>query len=475
MGLNYFLSVILARRVLVLAALAASLLAAIAISLAISPRYQASTTVVVDLFAFDRIGGAQMSPMAMNQYMATQLGILKSNRVALDVVKRLALAEDPKMRADFNRATAGEGRFDDWAAERLLRNLDVRPARESGVVELVATARDAKIAAATADAFAAAYIDTVLALRTDPARETTAFFNETSRGLNQELASAQSRLSQFQDSRGLVAAEERLDSENARLEQLSIQLSQAQAQSADARTRQTLARQASARNGDVGSLPDILASGMIQSVKTDLAREENRLKALAERLGPNHPEYQSANEELGLVKKRLAAEIARVVGAIDNTARLAADREAELRAAVNAQRERVQQLRRARGDAQLLARDVERSQRSLDIVRERQSATNLESQARQTNIAVLNPAVVPIDPSYPKLGLNVAIATLLGLLLGVSLAVTAEFADRRIYRREELQAALALPVLAEITSASRHPVGLPVPGQRLPGPPGYPV
>ena len=78
--------------------------------------------------------------------------------------------------------------------------------------------------------------------------------------LRADLEAAQKRLSDYQQKQGIVATDDRLDLENARLAELSTQLSVAQAQKVDSRSRQ-------AQSGNAENLPEVMQNGLIQSLK----------------------------------------------------------------------------------------------------------------------------------------------------------------------------------------------------------------
>ena len=87
------------------------------------------------------------------------------------------------------------------------------------------------------------------------------------------------------------------------------------------------------------------------------------------------------------------------------------------------------------------------AQKAYDLTAQRLVQTSLESQTQQTNVAVLNPAVEPIDPSFPKWPLNIAIALTVGLMFGVGLALFLELLNRRVRSPEDIAEALGLPVI----------------------------
>lgn len=458
MTLQQFLAVLQARKWVVLLIAAVTLAAAIAASALLPARWTATASVVVDSKGPDPITGLLLPAQVIPGYMATQVDIIQSQNVALKVVRALRLDESPVARSEWEADTDGRGSVQVWLAELLLKRLDVRPARESSVIHIGFSGSDPKFAAAVANAFAQGYIDTTLELRVEPARQTAQWFSERAKTLRQDVEGSASRLAEYQRDRGIVSLDERLDTESNRLEQLNQQLSLAAGQTADAMTRQRLARDFSERGSAHDSIPEVLTNQLVQSLKSDLSRQEGKLKEISTRYGANHPLNEEAAAEVQSLRARLKEEIAGVVAGIDNNYRIAQRREVELRAQVAAQKDRVLGLKKQRDELAALMREAENAQKAFDITTQRHNQTNLESLATQTNVAVLNPAVEPVRPSFPKWALNLSAAFVLGCLLGIGLAVALETLDPRVRSAADVTARLQLPLLATLPPAPSQSV-----------------
>ncbi|MCY1542537.1 chain length determinant protein EpsF [compost metagenome] len=145
-----------------------------------------------------------------------------------------------------------------------------------------------------------------------------------------------------------------------------------------------------------------------------------------------------AESELAELKAQLASETQQITNSINTTYEVNRQRESQLQAALSAQKSRVLLLNQQRDEIRVLRGDIESAQRVFDSVSLRASQSSLESQTSQTNIAVLNPAIAPAFPSGPRVKLNIAIAMFLGGLLGVMLALSLEFANRRVRSADDL-------------------------------------
>jgi chain length determinant protein EpsF len=465
MKFQQVLLILRARYRVIIAALLVAVAASIAINLLMPKKYQASTTLVVNYKGADPVSGTTMPSGMMGGYMATQADIIESKTVALAVVDALRLADSPAVQDDFRKATEGRGDIRDWLADLLLKNVNVVPARESSVVTITFSGTDPAFAAAVANAFAAEYQKTSIQLKVQPLKQASAYFNEQTRELRDKLEQAQSRLSTYQQDNGLVSVDQRLDVESARLNELSSQLVLVQSQAADATSRQNTTR------GVAGESPDVVANPLVQNLKASLAQAEARLSELAQRLGANHPQYQGAKADVDKQRAELAAQMNIAYGTLGGVARNVRQRQAQLEAAVAAQKARILELNSARDKLAVLAREVDSAQRTYDAASARFSQTRIEGGANQTDIAVLSPAVAPTKPSSPRMLLSIAVAILFGTAFGIGLALLLEMIDRRVHSADDVLD-LQIPMLADWshTDSKRQVPALPrlFPGRRLP-------
>jgi chain length determinant protein EpsF len=354
------------------------------------------------------------------------------------------LDQGAEVREQFRKEAAGEGSIRDWLADLLLKNLEVQPSRESSVIDITFKATDAKFAASVANAFANAYQKAGVQLTAEPMKKASGFFGDQARQLRRNLEDAQKKLSKFQQEKGIVSADARMDVETNRLNELSSQLVAAQAQALEASSR---------RSGVLGSAsesPDVLGNPLIQNLKAELARAEARFSQSTQNLGPNHPQYRAAQAEVNRLRAELNAQTAAISHGVANNLRSLQQREVELRAAYNQQKTRVLELNRARDELSLLAREVENAQRAYDSATQRLTQTSIEGQIGQADVAVLNVAVPAISPSGPQILRNTLLAALLGLVLGMAIGLLAEMADRRVRTVDDLAEVLDAPVLGVI-------------------------
>jgi succinoglycan biosynthesis transport protein ExoP len=450
MNVHQFLLILLARKKIILATLAVTVLLTLGYSLVQQKTYKATASVLLNYKGVDPLTGLTMPGQLLPGYMATQIDIISSKNVALRVVDQLKLASSPAVIAQFNSASEGRGSVRDWLADLLLKKLEIVPSRESSVVEISFKGADPQFVSAVANAFADEYQRISVQLKTEPMKKASSYFNEQTKLLRDNVETAQARLSKYQQEKGILSLDNnRVDVELARLNDLSQQLVQAQGQSIEASSRQRMA------GGAAVDSPDVANNGLIQNMRVGLAQAEAKFAETSNRLSRNHPQYLSAKAEVDKMRSDLNAALGSVSRSVGNNAVVLRQRESELRSALAAQKIKVLELNRARDELGVLLKDLDSAQRAFDAASQRFSQTKIEASSEQSDISILNPAVPPMDPSGPRVLFNALVSVLLGTILGVGIALLIEMLNRPIRSSGDMRELLGVPVLG--TVEWRHP------------------
>ncbi len=437
MNFNQFLLVLKARKKVILITLLLTVATTLIVSLILPKTYTASTTVVINAKGYDPVTQMTLPYQLTPGYLATQVGIIGSDAVALRVVQGLGLEKIPVLQQQFKEDDDGKGDIREYIATILQKNLIVDPSRTSNLVDISYQAPDPQFAAAIANAFAQAYIQTNLDLRTQPAQQTTAWLNQQINQLRDNLKTAQDKLSQYQQQHGLVLSDERLDLQTQRLADLSSQLVAAQATSFDATSRQK----------ERADLPDVINNPVVQALTPQVVQLDAKLADLEKKVGPNNPEYQSTLAQRNVVKKQLDDAIHAAQSSITATAQASRTRVADLEATMAEQKAKVLEIKKERDQAALMQQDVDAAKLAFENAMQRLSQSSLEAKSVQTDISILNQAAPPIKPSSPKILLNTVLAIFLGGMLGIGFGFLLEALDRRVRSIDDIQEHLGLPVL----------------------------
>jgi chain length determinant protein EpsF len=428
MTLHQLLSILRARRGLA----ALILLSVVAVALAwvfLRPAHYVAYAAVLVQQRTDPVASTAVQEVSPT-YLSTQIDIVKSDRVAERVIELLPADQQPMpgLREEASRKSSPQ----QWKVQAIQSGLDVKPARESNVITISWTGRSPSEAARVANAFAQAYIETNLNLRTAPAKRDGEWFDQQVAKLRDRVEKAQARLAEYQEKAGIISSSEQGDYERQRLAELSAQLAAAESRGAG------------------GVSADLVQSPLVNNMRSEVARLESRVEEASATMGPNHPKMQQMQAELGAMRGRLAGESARFGRETAGSGQARANRIRDLRRQIEAQKARVLSMGRQRGELSVLQHEAESAQKDYDTVAASAAQSRLQSASTQGNVVLLGAASEPLEPGglRPKPALAAALCG--GLLLALAGALLAELANRRVRCVEDLEAAAHVTILGVV-------------------------
>lgn len=446
MNFSQFMLIVRMRRKIILTVMALTVFITLLINLLMPKTYKATATIVLNSSRADAVSGvaspAQASPEFVASEIATQVDIIKNERVALKVVDDLKLDESSSVKHDFYASTHGEGNIRSWLAGLLAKKLEVVPGRESSILEISFKGNNPQFAATVANAFANAYQQISIQLKTEPLRQASDYFDKELNILRVQLEAAQAKLAQYQQEKGIIINDQRLDIETARLNDLSTQLVMAQGQRIEAALR---------RQHGSNDSSDVMNNTLVQRLKEDWVNAESKLSQASQIYGVYHPQYLGAKAEAEKLRVSLNEHTKAMRNSLSNNERVYQQREAELNSALAAQKAKVLELNRTRDEkSAMLIREVEGAQHAYEAASQRFNQTRLEGQANQSEVSLLDRAFPPTERASPKIVDNVILSVILGAMLGLGAGLWIEVVNRPVRSLEDLTHVLEAPVLGVI-------------------------
>ena len=444
MDLNQFLLILKARRATISLTFAITVLVAVAVTLMLPKVYKASATFVVNSSYVDPVTGVQMQGMLLPAYVNTQVDVITSHSTALRVVKALDLAADPKNQAAFASKAHGRGDISDWLADGLLHGLKVEASQQSNGITISFPSDDPKKSADMTNAFVDAYVETSIDLKTQPAKQTAAWYAKQIKELRVSVEAAKGRLADYQNQYGVVLGSDQNKQASDQLQAIVTQHALAQAQGYGDASK-------AAHGGDSAGAT---ADPVVQAISTSLAEAQANVSRLAQTEGANNPEYQSAVAAVDSLRQRLNNQIAAVHHSAQTNAAVSKQSEAALRDAVSVVQKKVLADKEVQDRGQILVSDVDDAEKLYATAVSSYKQNELMSKAEQTDVSVLNRAFVPNVPAGPSVMLSLLVSAAVGALLGIAYALALELMDRKIRSEQDLAGIAGLPLLGLVVSQS---------------------
>lgn len=436
-------------------------LACAAIHFAITPKsYQATSIIQIERRSLTPLGSAQ-TPWLENywnlEFYPTQYELLHSRGLAERVVKSLDLMEDPTFnpRAAREGAKAGSAEGDEAVlgglADQLRGGLAVDPVRNTQLVQISFRASSPEFAAKAANAFAEAFIDMGVEDRFATAGKASTFLSSQIETLKEEIQDKENQLQAFSRRSDIVTLDPEANVTLQRLETLNSQFSEARKARID---KEAEYRELAAGGGQGDTLS---GGGVVSEQRGQVLKLEREYEAKLKTYKPDFPDMVTLKAEIEKTRQHLNEVIQEQLGKARSDAYAAYQTALRQEQALDAEMTRLKREAIDQNSAAVeftnLKVEIQTRRDLLDELMRKQSETEVAvrlQDTRESNIRIIDKALVPGGPFSPSLRRDVSYGLLLGLLIGVGCAVLIEFLDRTVKTPEEIERKLGLATLAVI-------------------------
>jgi polysaccharide biosynthesis transport protein len=417
------------RRLSIFIALAFVLVTFVAVKL-MPKSYTAQATVLVNYEANDP--NRQVPAELFSSYMLTQIELIQSREVLLGVIDKLGLTHDPEFAPPI---ATGVATPNDYAEKNLRSALTVEQGKGIELLYVSATSKDRNKAAVLANAVVDAYQERERERVRNPGSGRADEYSQQLAELRAKVGVAETNLAEFRQRTGLTDVSAANDVETQALNSLEQQLLVAQNQRREAESKTV---------GDQSVSPNVLASALIQNLKSQIATLQSQLAQLSSTLGPEHPRVLELQSQIAAAKRSLSQEVQTFSNGSAGDVATAKQVEEKMQHAVDAQRAKLVNVRKMQDEGQKLQLELESAQtvykRALDGY----------DQIMFASASVVSRAKPPIESSKPNKVLLLGLGTFLGVLFGIigPLAYETLF-NRRLRCRDDVERDFGIPVLAE--------------------------
>lgn len=446
--------------------------------------YTASATILIQpqRTQVSDLQAISTDPNDVNSLIRTQIDILRSPALAMDVVKELKLTADPDFLPSSSRFVIKakqliarlmhrrwsppppltEGDKIQIAGGILLGKLSFTNEPRSSVLSVAATTYNPDLSAAIANEVAKHFLDFKRHEKFEAIQRAHDWFQEQMGKLASEVSEADRAVQQYRLEHGLDELPPH-DNAGARAETLNrqllnavnVQLAQITQEMAQKEGRLAQAEAAMRGKVSLNALPEIVASPRITELSAQLATVAGHEAQLASTEGAGNPALASVRAQRGLLQARLAAEAGNIVKSL--TAELNADRaqEKSLRAQVEKLRAKVSAENLALMGLEVPLTKARATRSIYETFLNRATQLANVSGIQEQDATLVSGARPPLGPSAPKSGRLLAVAALMSIVLGVALACAIERMRRGFSIPEQVEATLGLPVIAAVPEVSR--------------------
>ena len=379
-------------------------------------------------------------------YYVTQIEVLRSRAIVGKTLDRLKLLRgDEKAQAD--------------QVSSVLGGLVVAPVKgemgESRVLSVSFRSTNPERAAQIANGITQTYVDQNLESRRQGSRAAFESLNQHLAELRNDVTTTQGAVQRYREQKDSVSLGDQQNIVGQKLAQLNQAVTGARMERLDKQNLYEQLKKIRQSGAPLDTFSPILSNNFVQGLKGELAALQRERGQLSERLGDAHPDMIRVNTSIAAAERRLNDEIAKIVEGIENDYKGAQTREKAMAEALETQKREVLELSQKSIGFSALQRDAASTQQMFDTVLQRVKETELSGELQTNNAKILDAAEIPRVPIWPRKQLNLILALLGGAFLAMALAFTREHLNPRLARRDDVSAALGLPVLGTAPRINR--------------------
>ena len=483
------------RRKVLIFTLVICLMAAAAVQIAsMVPIYDSRALVLIDtrrnaLSDLQAIVSGSQSDMLQVQ---TQVDILRSQALAIEVARRLDLMREPEFAAAMSRrpgglaaqfapllALAGQAppeptplsedeKLRAAAAVLATEKLTVSNDSRSYVIAVQARTEDPELAPRIANMYAEVYLAFNKQLKDSAVQRANNFLDQRLAPLKDKLREAEREVANYREQAGLIedrstaggVGERRGTMLGQQFSQLSTQLVQATAARLQREVSLDQIRAAQRGQGSLYAIPEVVASPLIQRLRTQQSEIAARQASLAQSRLEANPAVLALRAEEREVRTRIDDEVAKIVGSIMSEVAAARARETALRHSLGELQSQVAD----QSKAEIRLRELESEATAARVVyietlnRAEQSSNQRDGQ--QPDASMISPATTPLGAAPPTKRQLLVLSFFASCLIAVIAALVRDRLETGFRTAEQVEAETGLSALGFIPRARNRGAAL---------------
>jgi capsular exopolysaccharide synthesis family protein len=382
--------------------------------------------------------GTGSSWWAEERYYNTQYEIIKSRSVAEIVFEKLDLYNHPT----FKKSSDPVGSF--------AARIGVDAIKDTGIVEISLESTSPEEAAAWANATAEAFVARNLKMAKKATSDAVQALISEIGGLRSQFQDTQQKSFEYAEKAELYTPEAQQTITTERLTKLQGQLTEAQLKRDEL---ETLLKRMDSGAGAIAAnenIPQIANDPVVQGLYRERVALEREYERLLLTYKDRHIRVLEKQEEIDNLSKKIEAESQRIVAKVRTQLALQRDQVQKLQQAIETTRTDSLRDKERASTFDLVRGEATETKRLVDLISARIKEIGASSSLLINNLRILDSAPVPKWPVKPRRLLNLAIGTLLGLLLGVGTVFFMDYLDNTIRTSEDVEHYLKLNLLAII-------------------------
>ena len=401
--------------------------------------------------------------------MDTEVRILKSDLLALQVIRQLNLDKQPggaKSKSSSSLELTADGMQPDSAKTSAVlsdfkNSLQVSLVPNTRIIEIRYRSPDKNLAPQVVNTLANTYVEQNFKTRFESTMQASDWLSKQLVDLQIKVETSQEKLVKYQKEHEILGIDEKQNITTAKLDELNRELTTAESVRMEKESIYHLVQFGdsdsivAAANADGAARGSSANSALLEKLREQQADLKIQVAQLSTQFGPSYPKLAQLNSQLKEIDAQIQSEMRKVAARLRGDYLAAVQRESMLRSALEQQKQQANKLNESAIEYSLLKRDVDANRTLSEGLLEKLKEAGVTAGLRSNNFRIVDAARVPTSPSGPNVLRNLAFALALGLSTGIGLAFLMESMDNTVRTPEQAETISSLPSLGMIPLGSR--------------------
>src|SRR5580698_2124547 len=364
----------------------------------------------------------------------TEVRILKSDLLALQVIRQLNLDKQPEFETKGRTSpsslelTTDAMQPDSARTSAVLAtfkgNLQVALVPNTRIIEVRYRSPDKNIAARVVNTLANTYVEQNFKTRFESTMQASDWLSKQLVDLQIKVETSQEKLVKYQKEHEILGIDEKQNITTAKLDELNRELTSAESTRMEKESIYHLVQSgdtdsiAAAANVDGAARGSSANSALLEKLREQQADLKIQVAQLSTQFGPSYPKLAQLNSQLKEVDAEIQSEMRKVAARLRGDYLAAVQRDSMLRTALEQQKQEANKLNESSIEYSLLKRDVDANRTLSEGLLERLKEAGVTAGLRSNNFRMVDAARIPTVPAGPYLPRNLAFALALGLSTG---------------------------------------------------------
>jgi polysaccharide biosynthesis transport protein len=474
-ALGEYVRVLLKRKWTILACLFAIFSVVALASLKMTPVYEATGSIEINKPDSGLVNFNNSPTFNLDYYdpteLETEVMILQSDLLALQVVKELALDRRPEFGGKAPALTSsldlapdplqpGSGRTSALLAN-FRGNLKVTLSPNTHIIKVSFRSPNKDLTATVVNTLMNTYTENNFKSRFDSTMQASDWLSKQLVDLQMKVETSQEKLVRYQKEHEILGVDEKQNITTEKLDELNKELTAAESERIDKESIYRLVQagdadaMVSAANAVDAGVTGGQSASLLESLRAKQADLKIQAAELSTQFGPAYPKVAQLNNQLKEVDVQILNEARKVAAKIRGQYMAALQRENMLHDALEKQKQEANKLNESSIQYSILKRDLDSNRQLYEGLMEKMKEAGVSAGLKSNNFRIVDVARVPTVPVEPNVPRNLAFGLMLGLTSGVGLAFLLEGLDNTVRTTEQAQMISGLAPLGMIPLGSR--------------------